>query len=215
MFIGVAGNIGAGKTTLTRMLVDYYGWTPKYEAVTYNPYLEDYYKDIQRWSFNLEIYFLEQRFQDLMEIAKSDNVIIQDRTIFEGVYVFVANNYEQGNLSKRDFETYMRLFNLMMSMVKAPDLMIYLKSSVPHLVAQIQKRGREYEQGMNLSYLQGLNEKYEKFINEDYKGHVLTIDVDGLDFESRPEDFAMITERIDSELFSLFGQTNNIQGLCI
>ncbi len=215
MFIGVAGNIGAGKTTLTRMLVDYYGWTPKYEAVTYNPYLEDYYKDIQRWSFNLEIYFLEQRFQDLMEIAKSDNVIIQDRTIFEGVYVFVANNYEQGNLSKRDFDTYMRLFNLMMSMVKAPDLMIYLKSSVPHLVAQIQKRGREYEQGMNLSYLQGLNEKYEKFINEDYKGHVLTIDVDGLDFESRPEDFAMITERIDSELFSLFGQTNNIQGLCI
>ena len=215
MFIGVAGNIGAGKTTLTRMLVDYYGWTPKYEAVTYNPYLEDYYKDIQRWSFNLEIYFLEQRFQDLMEIAKSDNVIIQDRTIFEGVYVFVANNYEQGNLSKRDFETYMRLFNLMMSMVKAPDLMIYLRSSVPHLVAQIQKRGREYEQGMNLSYLQGLNEKYEKFINEDYKGHVLTIDVDGLDFESRPEDFAMITERIDSELFSLFGQTNNIQGLCI
>ncbi|MBO7366552.1 MAG: deoxynucleoside kinase [Bacteroidales bacterium] len=215
MFIGVAGNIGAGKTTLTRMLVDYYGWTPKYESVTYNPYLEDYYKDIQRWSFNLEIYFLEQRFQDLMEIAKSDNVIIQDRTIFEGVYVFVANNYEQGNLSKRDFETYMRLFNLMMSMVKAPDLMIYLKSSVPHLVAQIQKRGREYEQGMNLSYLQGLNEKYEKFINEDYKGHVLTIDVDGLDFESRPEDFAMITERIDSELFSLFGQTNNIQGLCI
>lgn len=215
MFIGVAGNIGAGKTTLTRMLVDYYGWTPKYESVTYNPYLEDYYKDIQRWSFNLEIYFLEQRFQDLMEIAKSDDVIIQDRTIFEGVYVFVANNYEQGNLSKRDFETYMRLFNLMMSMVKAPDLMIYLKSSVPHLVAQIQKRGREYEQGMNLSYLQGLNEKYEKFINEDYKGHVLTIDVDGLDFESRPEDFAMITERIDSELFSLFGQTNNIQGLCI
>ncbi|MBO7622858.1 MAG: deoxynucleoside kinase [Bacteroidales bacterium] len=215
MFIGVAGNIGAGKTTLTRMLVDYYGWTPKYESVTYNPYLEDYYKDIQRWSFNLEIYFLEQRFQDLMEIAKSDDVIIQDRTIFEGVYVFVANNYEQGNLSKRDFETYMRLFNLMMSMVKAPDLMIYLRSSVPHLVAQIQKRGREYEQGMNLSYLQGLNEKYEKFINEDYKGHVLTIDVDGLDFESRPEDFAMITERIDSELFSLFGQTNNIQGLCI
>ena len=215
MFIGVAGNIGAGKTTLTRMLADYYGWTPKYESVTYNPYLEDYYKDIQRWSFNLEIYFLEQRFQDLMEIAKSDNVIIQDRTIFEGVYVFVANNYEQGNLSKRDFETYMRLFNLMMSMVKAPDLMIYLKSSVPHLVAQIKKRGREYEQGMNLSYLQGLNEKYEKFINEDYKGHVLTIDVDGLDFESRPEDFAMITERIDSELFSLFGQTNNIQGLCI
>lgn len=205
MFIGVAGNIGAGKTTLTRMLVDYYGWTPKYEAVTYNPYLEDYYKDIQRWSFNLEIYFLEQRFQDLMEISKSDNVIIQDRTIFEGVYVFVANNYEQGNLSKRDFDTYMRLFNLMMSMVKAPDLMIYLRSSVPHLVAQIQKRGRDYEQGMNLNYLQGLNEKYEKFINQDYKGHVLTIDVDDLDFEHRPEDFAMITGRVDSELFSLFG----------
>ena len=125
MHIGIAGNIGSGKTTLTRMLSEHYGWLPKYEAVTYNPYLEDYYKDIPRWSFNLEVYFLEQRFRDVLEIAKSDSVIIQDRTIFEGVYIFVANNYAMGNLTKRDFDTYMSLFDLMMSLVKAPDLLIY------------------------------------------------------------------------------------------
>ena len=142
MHIGIAGNIGSGKTTLTRMLSEHYGWTPKYEAVTYNPYLEDYYKDIKRWSFNLEVYFLQQRFKDVLEIASSDDVIIQDRTIFEGVYIFVANNKAMGNLSDRDYETYMDLFKLMMSLVKAPDLLIYLRSSVPHLVSQIQKRGR-------------------------------------------------------------------------
>ncbi|MBQ9184530.1 MAG: deoxynucleoside kinase [Bacteroidales bacterium] len=206
MHIGIAGNIGSGKTTLTRKLAEYYGWTPKYESVTYNPYLEDYYKDIARWSFNLEIYFLEQRFADIIDIAKSRKVIIQDRTIFEGVYIFVANNYEMGNLSKRDFDTYMRLFEMMMSTVKYPDLMIYLRSSVPHLVSQIQKRGRDYEQSIGLDYLKGLNDKYEKFIGEDYKGHVLTIDADNLDFENRPEDFAFITDKIDSELFGLFGK---------
>ncbi len=206
MHIGIAGNIGSGKTTLTRKLSEYYGWTPKYESVTYNPYLEDYYKDIPRWSFNLEIYFLEQRFADIIDIAKSDKVIIQDRTIFEGVYIFVANNYEMGNLSKRDFETYMRLFERMMSMVKYPDLMIYLRSSVPHLVAQIQKRGREYEQSIGIDYLKGLNDKYEKFIGEDYKGRVLIIDADNLDFENNPEDFAQITNKIDAELYGLFGK---------
>ena len=203
MHIGIAGNIGSGKTTLTRMVAEHYGWTPKYEAVTYNPYLEDYYKDIKRWSFNLEVYFLTQRFKDVLEIAHSDNVIIQDRTIFEGVYIFVANNKAMGNLSDRDYETYMDLFRLMMSLVKAPDLLIYLRSSVPHLVSQIQKRGRDYEKSIEIEYLEGLNERYEKWISE-YPGKVLTIDADGLDFQNRPEDFATITDKIDSELFGLF-----------
>ena len=140
MHIGIAGNIGCGKTTLTRMLAEHYGWIPKYEAVTYNPYLEDYYKDIERWSYNLETSFLAQRFQDLIEISKSEEVIIQDRTIMEGVHIFVANNKAMGNLSDRDFDTYMHLFNLMMSMVHEPDLLIYLRRSVPTLVGQIQKR---------------------------------------------------------------------------
>ena len=203
MHIGIAGNIGSGKTTLTRMLSEHYGWTPKYEAVTYNPYLEDYYKDIKRWFFNLEVYFLQQRFKDVLEIASSDDVIIQDRTIFEGVYIFVANNKSMGNLSDRDYETYMDLFKLMMSLVKAPDLLIYLRSSVPHLVSQIQKRGREYEKSIELDYLEGLNNRYEQWISE-YPGRVLVIDADGLDFQNRPEDFALITDKIDSELFGLF-----------
>ena len=203
MHIGIAGNIGSGKTTLTRMLSEHYGWTPKYEAVTYNPYLEDYYKDIKRWSFNLEVYFLQQRFKDVLEIASSDDVIIQDRTIFEGVYIFVANNKAMGNLSDRDYETYMDLFKLMMSLVKAPDLLIYLRSSVPHLVSQIQKCGREYEKSIELDYLEGLNNRYEQWISE-YPGRVLTIDADGLDFQNRPEDFALITDKIDAELFGLF-----------
>ena len=203
MHIGIAGNIGSGKTTLTRMLSEHYGWTPKYEAETYNPYLEDYYKDIKRWSFNLEVYFLQQRFKDVLEIASSDDVIIQDRTIFEGVYIFVANNKAMGNLSDRDYETYMDLFKLMMSLVKAPDLLIYLRSSVPHLVSQIQKRGREYEKSIELDYLEGLNNRYEQWISE-YPGRVLTIDADGLDFQNRPEDFALITDKIDAELFGLF-----------
>ena len=203
MHIGVAGNIGSGKTTLTRMLAAHYGWTPKYEAVTYNPYLEDYYNDIPRWSFNLEVYFLTQRFKDILEIASSDDVIIQDRTILEGVQIFVANNYDMGNLSDRDYRTYMDLFNLMMSLVKAPELLIYLKSSIPHLVSQIQKRGRDYEKSISIEYLTGLNDKYEKWISG-YSGQVLTIDADNLDFENNPEDFASVTDRIDACLYGLF-----------
>ena len=203
MHIGIAGNIGSGKTTLTRMLAEHYGWVPKYEAVTYNPYLEDYYKDISRWSYNLETYFLAQRFKDILEISRSKDVIIQDRTLFEGVYIFVANNYDMGNLSKRDYDTYMDLFNVMMSMVKEPDLLIYLRCSVPHLVSQIQKRGREYEQSIGLDYLGGLNERYERWIGS-YKGKVLTIEGDSLDFKNRPEDFAVITDKIDAELYGLF-----------
>lgn len=203
MHIGIAGNIGCGKTTLTRMLSEHYGWTPKYESVTYNPYLEDYYKDIPRWSYNLETYFLAQRFKDVLEIASSSEVIVQDRTILEGVHIFVANNLEMGNLSERDYDTYMQLFNLMMSLVKLPDLLIYLRCSVPHLVSRIQKRGREYEQSMSIEYLSGLNEKYEKWISG-YPGNILAIDADSLDFENNPEDFAKITDRIDAQLFGLF-----------
>lgn len=203
MHIGIAGNIGSGKTTLTRMLAEHYGWVPKYEAVTYNPYLEDYYSDIKRWSFNLEVYFLTQRFKDVMDIAESKDVIIQDRTLLEGVYIFVDNNRAMGNISQRDYDAYMDLFSVMMRMVKLPDLLIYLRCSVPHLVGQIQKRGRDYEQGISLEYLKGLNDRYEKWISE-YKGTVITIDADGLDFENRPEDFGKITDRIDSLLFGLF-----------
>ena len=203
MHRGIAGNIGCGKTTLTRMLSEHYGWTPKYESVTYNPYLEDYYKDIERWSYNLETYFLAQRFQDLLEIAKSDEVIIQDRTILEGVHIFVANNKAMGNLSDRDFDTYMHLFNLMMSMVREPDLLIYLKSSVPHLVSQIQKRGRDYEKSISIEYLNNLNERYDAWI-ESYPGKVLVIEADNMDFENRPEDFAIITDKIDAQLYGLF-----------
>lgn len=203
MHIGIAGNIGCGKTTLTTMLAKHYGWTPKFESVSHNPYLEDYYKDIERWSYNLETYFLAQRFQDVLEIAKSDEVIIQDRTIFEGVYIFVANNKAMGNLSDRDFDTYMHLFSLMMSLVRKPDLLIYLKSSVPHLVSQIQKRGRDYEKSISIEYLNNLNERYDKWISE-YEGKVLVIEADNLDFENRPEDFAMITDKIDAQLYGLF-----------
>ena len=203
MHIGIAGNIGCGKTTLTRMLSEHYGWTPKYEAVTYNPYLEDYYKDIQRWSYNLETYFLAQRFQDLLEISKSEDVIIQDRTIMEGVHIFVANNKAMGNLSDRDFDTYMQLFNLMMSMVREPDLLIYLKSSVPTLVSQIQRRGRDYEKSISIEYLSNLNDRYDEWI-DGYKGKVLVIEADNLDFEHCPEDFAAITDKIDAQLYGLF-----------
>ena len=204
MHIAVAGNIGSGKTTLTRMLARHYGWQPRFEAVDYNPYLEDYYKDIPRWSFALEVYFLKQRFRDLLEIASSTDTIIQDRSIYEGVYVFTANNKEQGNLSDRDYETYMELFEQMTEAVRYPQLMIYLKASLPHLVANIQKRGRDYEQTIPLEYLSGLNERYDDFIFHKYKGSVLVVDVDDIDFEHNPKDFAFIIDKIDARLFNLF-----------
>ena len=203
MHIGIAGNIGSGKTTLTTLLARHYGWTPKFESVTYNPYLEDYYADIKRWSFALEMYFLQQRLHDVLEISKSKEVVIQDRTLFEGVNIFVANNYAQGNLSERDYNIYMDTYNVMMSVVSLPDLLIYLKSSIPHLVAQIQKRGRDYEQSISIEYLSGLNERYEQWIAS-YQGKLIEIDADNLDFLNRPEDFALITDRIDAELYGLF-----------
>ena len=204
MHIAIAGNIGSGKSTLTRMLAKHYGWEPRFEAVEHNPYLEDYYSDIHRWSFNLEVYFLKERFRDMLSIAQSDQTIIQDRTIYEGVYVFMANNKAMGNLSDRDYQTYMELFEQMTTLLRIPDLMIYLRASVPHLVGNIQQRGRDYEQTIQLEYLQNLNERYDDFIYNRYKGRVMTIDKDDLDFQHRPKDFARIVDRIDSTLFGLF-----------
>ena len=200
MYIGIAGNIGCGKTTLTEMLAEHYQWEPRYETVVNNPYMDDYYKDLRRWSFAMEVFFLKERFKDVIGFAESENIVIQDRTLHEGVFVFTANNYEQGNMSDRDFETYMELYEIMMEKVKLPDLMIYLRASVPHLVENIQKRGRVYEQKIPIEYLQGLNDRYEDFILNKYKGKVLTIDVDKLDYKTRPEDFNFITDKIDAIL---------------
>ena len=204
MYIAIAGNIGCGKSTLTGLLAKHYGWEARYESVEHNPYLEDYYKDIHRWSFNLEVYFLKERFRDLIAIAQADHTIIQDRSIFEGVYVFMANNKEMGNLSDRDYETYMELFEQMMQIVRLPELMIYLRASVPHLVGNIQKRGRDYEQSMQLEYLENLNRRYDDFIYHKYKGRVLSIDVDQMDFLHNPSDLGVIIDRIDRTLFGLF-----------
>ena len=209
MYIAIAGNIGAGKTTLTRMLAKYYGWEPRFESVSFNPYLEDYYGDIKRWAFCLETYFLKERFKDMLAVQKAGHTIVQDRSIFEGVYVFVRNNYERGDLSERDFETFMELFDLMKSQMKMPDMMIYLRKSVPALIAQIQKRGREYEQSMQIDYLKDLKEKYEDFIFHKYEGRVLVIESDGMDFENNPVDFRKVIDKVDAELFGLFSEQNN------
>ena len=203
MHIAIAGNIGCGKTTLTNMLAKHYGWTPRFESVDFNPYLADFYEDMARWSFNLQIYFLNKRFKDVVDISKSDEYIIQDRTIYEDARIFAPNLHEQGFMSDRDFDNYCDLFDLMMSLVKMPDLMIYVRCSIPTLVAQIQKRGRSYEASMRIDYLQGLNDKYEKWIAE-YKGKLLIIDGDKIKFGDNPEDFRWVTDRIDAELFGLF-----------
>ena len=203
MHIAIAGNIGSGKTTLTNMLAKHYGWTPRFESVEYNPYLADFYADMTRWSFNLQIYFLNKRFKDVVEIGQAQGTIIQDRTIYEDARIFAPNLHEQGKMSDRDFDNYCDLFDLMMSLVKMPDLLIYLRSSIPNLVAQIQKRGREYESSIRIDYLQGLNDKYERWISE-YKGKLLIVDADHVKFENNPQDFQKITDQIDAELFGLF-----------
>ncbi len=206
MHIAIAGNIGSGKTTLTKMLAAHYGWTPKYESVDFNPYLADFYEDMARWSFNLQIYFLNKRFKDVVEIAKGDAVIVQDRTIYEDARIFAPNLHDMGLMSSRDFENYSDLFDLMMSLVGTPDLLIYLKSSVPALISKIQKRGRDYEKSIRIDYLTGLNDKYEDWI-KDYKGNLLVIDADNIDFASRPEDFDKVTDMIDAQLYGLFPST--------
>ena len=203
MHIAVAGNIGCGKTTLTNMLAKHYGWEPRFESVEYNPYLEDFYADMARWSFNLQIYFLNKRFKDVVEIGQSDKYIIQDRTIYEDARIFAPNLHDQGMMSDRDFDNYQDLFDLMTSLVKMPDLLIYVRASVPTLVSQIQKRARGYEQQMKLDYLQGLNDKYENWI-KDYKGNLLIVDGDHIKFGDSPEDFRWVTDHIDAQLFGSF-----------
>ena len=204
MHIAVAGNIGSGKTTLTNMLSNHYGWRPHFEAVDDNPYLADFYNDMQRWSFNLQIYFLNTRFKDVVEILKSEETVIQDRTIYEDACIFAKNLHKMGLMSTRDFENYNSLFSLMLSLVKPPDLLIYLRSIVPNLVNHIQKRGREYEAGIRLDYLQGLNNLYEKWI-ENYKdGKLLIVDVDEVRFEENPKDFSYIINNIDAQLHGIF-----------
>lgn len=204
MHIAIAGNIGSGKTTLTKMLAAHYGWTPKFESVDFNPYLSDFYKDMERWSFNLQIYFLNKRFKDVVDINRSGEVVIQDRTIYEDARIFAPNLHDMGLMSTRDYENYASLFSLMASLVKAPDLLIYLRSSIPHLVGNIQKRGREYENSIRLDYLKGLNSLYEKWV-ENYKdGKLLIIDVDKLNFEEKAEDFSLICDKIEAQLNGIF-----------
>lgn len=203
MHIAIAGNIGCGKTTLTKMLAKRYGWTPNFEPVDNNPYLADYYADMNRWSFNLQVYFLSKRFKDVVEISKSKDVIIQDRTIFEDARIFAPNLHDQGFMSDRDFQNYTELFDLMMSLVKLPDLLIYIRSSIPNLIAQIAKRGRDYEQSIRIDYLSGLNDRYEKWI-ETYPGNLVVIDGDTCKFGDSADDFLRVTDQIDSHLFGLF-----------
>ncbi|MBR3484904.1 MAG: deoxynucleoside kinase [Bacteroidales bacterium] len=204
MHIAIAGNIGSGKTTLTRMLVDHFHWTPKYESVDFNPYLADFYNDMERWSFNIQVYVLNKRFLDVVEISKHEEIIVQDRSIYEDACIFAPNLHNMGLMSTRDFDNYRSLFSLMASLVKAPDLLIYLRSSIPHLVGNIQKRGREYESSIRLDYLKGLNALYEEWIENYTDGKLLIIDVDKLNFEESPEDFSTICDRIEAQLHGLF-----------
>ena len=203
MHIAVAGNIGSGKTTLTGLLAKHYGWEPRYEAVDYNPYLVDYYNDMQRWSFNIQIYFLNQRLRDIIEFQNSGINIIQDRTIYEDSYIFASNLYDMGLMSDRDYENYRSLFELMSDYMQAPDLLIYLRASVPTLVRQIAKRNREYEQSIRLDYLKSLNDKYENWIANYDKGKVLIIDSDNLEFED-PEDLSKVIDSVNASLNGLF-----------
>ncbi len=204
MHIAVAGNIGAGKTTLTKLLAKNYGWSPHFEDVDDNPYLNDFYDDMQRWSFNLQIYFLNSRFNQILEIRKSGKTIIQDRTIYEDSYIFAPNLHSMGLMTTRDFDNYFSLFSLMATLVEAPDLLIYLRASVPKLVQQIQQRGRKYENTIRLDYLKRLNERYEAWVANYKGGKLLIIDVDNLDFTQRPEDLRTIINRIDAEINGLF-----------
>ncbi|EKD32483.1 MAG: hypothetical protein ACD_77C00084G0003 [uncultured bacterium] len=204
MHIAIAGNIGSGKTTLTRLLSKHYGWEPKYEEVDNNPYLSDFYNDMQRWSFNLQIYFLKERFKGLVEIERNKIDVIQDRTIYEDARIFAPNLHAMGLMSSRDFENYNSLFDLMLSLVKPPELLIYLRSSIPNLVSQIHKRGREYESGIRIDYLSGLNDRYEQWIAEYKDGKVLIVDVDENKFEDRTDDLSQVIDRVDAQLHGLF-----------
>lgn len=202
--IAIAGNIGAGKTTLTSLLAKHYKWTAQFEAVEHNPYLADFYNDMHRWSFNLQIYFLNSRLKQLLEVQNSDTTIIQDRTIYEDAHIFAPNLHEMGLMSSRDFENYAHFFKTIKSMVKPPDLMIYLKASIPTLVDQIQRRGRDYEDNIRLDYLKRLNEHYNHWVDNYKDGKLLIIDIDNTNFADKPEDFAKVISRIDAEINGLF-----------
>lgn len=204
MHVAIAGNIGAGKTTLTKLLAKHYKWEPQLEDVVDNPYLDDFYNQMERWSFNLQVYFLNSRFRQVTQIRQSGRDIIQDRTIYEDANIFAPNLHAMGLMANRDFENYRSLFDLMESFVQGPDLLIYLRSSIPNLVKQIHKRGRDYENSISIEYLSRLNERYEAWIHGYDKGKLLIIDVDDLDFVANPEDLGSIINTIDAEINGLF-----------
>ena len=204
MHIAIAGNIGSGKTTLTGLLAKQFGWQPHYEDVDTNPYLNSFYEDMQRWSFNLQIYFLNSRFRQVIDIRNSGKTVIQDRTIYEDAYIFAPNLHGMNLMTTRDYENYEQLFELMAQFILPPDLLIYLRASVPTLVRQIQKRGREYEAAIRLDYLKRLNERYEAWITNYTLGKLLIIDVDPINFSDNPEDLGMIIEKVNAELHGLF-----------
>ncbi|MBJ7880313.1 deoxynucleoside kinase [Gelidibacter salicanalis] len=204
MHVAIAGNIGAGKTTLTKLLAKHYRWEPQLEDVVDNPYLDDFYNQMERWSFNLQVYFLNSRFRQISLIRESGKDIIQDRTIYEDAHIFAPNLHAMGLMTNRDFENYRSLFELMESFVQGPDLLIYLRSSIPNLVKQIHSRGRDYENSISIDYLSRLNERYEAWVHGYKKGKLLIIDVDNLDFVSNPEDLGSIINTIDAEINGLF-----------
>lgn len=204
MHLAIAGNIGSGKTTLTRLLSKHYGWEAHYEDNEDNPYLNDFYNDMQRWSFNLQIYFLNSRFNHILSFRKSGKTLVQDRTIYEDAYIFAPNLHSMGLMSTRDFENYFTLFNLMSSLIQPPDLIIYLRASVPTLVNQIQKRGRKYEENIRLDYLKRLNERYEAWIEAYNLGKLLIIDIDGNNFSDNPEDLSLVIDKVNADIHGLF-----------
>ncbi|HEY9533396.1 MAG TPA: deoxynucleoside kinase [Mucilaginibacter sp.] len=204
MHIAIVGNIGAGKTTLTELLAKNYGWEPLYEAVDNNPYLEDFYSDMKRWSFNLQIYFLNSRYRQIIEIQKSGRNIIQDRTIYEDAHIFAENLHDMGLMTTRDYENYESIFDNITEYIKPPDLLVYLKASVPTLVNNIQRRGREYEIGIRIDYLSKLNEKYDKWISNYKLGKLLVLDKDNLDFANNTEDLGTIIQMVEREINGLF-----------
>lgn len=204
LHVAIAGNIGSGKTTLTGLLSKHYGWESHYEDVDGNPYINDFYAEMQRWSFNMQIYYLNNRFNQVLEIREGKKGVIQDRTIYEDAYIFAPNLHSMGLMTTRDFETYFSLFNLLDKFVQPPDVLVYLRASVPRLVSQIQSRGREYEEAIRLDYLKRLNERYEAWISTYDKGKLLIIDVDNNNFRDDPEDLGAIIRKIDAELHGLF-----------
>lgn len=204
MHVAIVGNIGAGKTTLTGLLAKHLNFEAQYESVEENPYLEDFYSDMKRWSFNLQIYFLNSRFRHIVDLQKREVNMVQDRTIYEDAYIFAENLYDMGLMSERDFNNYSNIFHSIVDYIKPPDLLVYLKASVPTLVKNIQLRGREYESGIRLDYLSKLNDKYEKWIDNYHAGRLLVLNMDNLDFAHNPDDLGYILQKVEADLFGLF-----------